>query len=356
MGKGAKHDIKKTFKNLPAGTYQISLDFIKIDSWDNEKAIVQVNGKQCWTKTFTGVQGKQICGSKSNNWNELKVKATCKAAAVKGAFTVRVTTTLNSGAGDESFAIDNAVLTKVVAPKFKTIKANFANVKDQQGWNCGKVQKCGSIGNVCGGYGTKGAKHDIKKTFKNLPAGTYQISLDFIKIDSWDNEKAIVQVNGKQCWMKTFTNVQGKQICGSKNGNWNELKVKATCTAAAVKGVFTVRVTSTLNSGAGDESFGIDNVVLTKVAAPAACQAPKYLNKDKKCVACPKGSTCDGKKATACKAPKVVKANKCVAAPFKTIKANFANDKDQQGWNCGKIQKCGNLGNICGGYNTKGAK
>merc|ERR1712224_492975 len=228
----------------------------------------------------------------------------------KGEFTVRVTTKLNSDAKDESFGIDNVKLAKAAAPTvckapkyinkdkkcvacpkgstcdgktatackspkvvkankcvaatFKTITANFANVKDQQGWNCGKIQKCGSIGNVCGGYGTKGAKHDIKKTFTKLPAGTYQISLDFIKIDSWDNEKAIVKVNGKQCWTKTFTGVQGKQICGSKSTGWNELKQRATCTANAVNGQFTVLVTTTPNSGAGDESFGIDNVVFSK--------------------------------------------------------------------------------------------
>ena len=173
-----------------------------------------------------------------------------------------------------------------------------------------------------------------------------------------DNEKAILKVNGKQCWTKTFTGVQGKQICGSQSKNWNELKVRATCKAAAVKGQLTVQVTTTLNSGAGDESFAIDNAVLTKVTAPApvACKAPKYINKAKKCVACPKGSTCDGKTATACKAPKVVTNNKCVTAPFKTIRSNFANAKDLQGWNCGKVQKCGSIGNVCGGYGTKGAK
>ena len=220
-----------------------------------------------------------------------------------------------------------------------------------------------------------------------------------------DTEKAFVEVNGKKCWTKSFTAVQGKQICGSTNNGWNELKVKATCTADAVKGAFTVRVSTTLNSAANDESFGIDNVLLKRVgdasddtgaackapkyinkdkkcvacpksstcdgktatackspkvvkdnkcvAAPTVCKAPKYINKDKKCVACPKGSTCDGKTATACKSPKVVKANKCVAATFKTITANFQNEKDFQGFNCVAITNCGSLGKICGGYNTK---
>ena len=62
--------------------------------------------------------------------------------------------------------------------------AMFNNPKDFEGWNCGKITTCGKFGNICGGYGVKAKDHDIKKTFM-LPAGTYSVSLDFIKIDSW---------------------------------------------------------------------------------------------------------------------------------------------------------------------------
>ena len=33
---------------------------------------------------------------------------------------------------------------------------------------------------------------------------------------------------------------------------------------------------------------------------------------------------------------------------------NFDNANDFEGWNCGKITSCGEFGQICGGYNTKG--
>ena len=33
---------------------------------------------------------------------------------------------------------------------------------------------------------------------------------------------------------------------------------------------------------------------------------------------------------------------------------NFDNTDDFEGWNCGKITSCGEFGQICGGYNTKG--
>merc|ERR1711937_644577 len=283
------------------GKYKISLDFIKIDSRDNENAIVQANGKTCWQKKLAAGSGKQLCGQKHNGWNEEKIKVSCTAAAVNGQFTLRVYTQLNSAANDESFGIDNVVLKKTT---FKTTTAKFQNAKDFQGWNCVKITDCGSLGKICGGYNTKAKSHDIKKTFKDLPAGKYKISLDFIKIDSWDNENAIVQVNGKTCWQKKLAAGSGKQLCGQKHNGWNVEKIKVTCTGDAVNGQFTLRVTTQLNSAANDESFGIDNVVLKKIE-------------------------------------------------FKTITAKFSNTKDFQGWNCAKITYCSILGNICGGYNTK---
>ena len=143
---------------------------------------MQVNGKTCFNKKLVAGSGKQLCGQKHGGWNEEKIKVTCTAPAVNGQFTVRVYTQLNSAANDESFGIDNVVLKKAA---FKTITANFNNVKDFQGFNCVKITSCGSLGNICGGFNTKAKSHDIKKTYKGLPAGTYTVSLDFIKIDSW---------------------------------------------------------------------------------------------------------------------------------------------------------------------------
>ncbi len=60
----------------------------------------------------------------------------------------------------------------------------FDHSQDFEGWNCGAITTCGDMGQICGGYNFKGKRSDIKKTF-DLPAGTYSVELDFIKIDSW---------------------------------------------------------------------------------------------------------------------------------------------------------------------------
>ena len=59
----------------------------------------------------------------------------------------------------------------------------FNNPNDFEGWSCGKITRCGKH-QICGGYNVKGAGSEIKKTFM-LPAGTYNLELNFIKIDSW---------------------------------------------------------------------------------------------------------------------------------------------------------------------------
>ena len=61
---------------------------------------------------------------------------------------------------------------------------SFDTPQDFEGWNCGKITTCGSLGSICGGYNVKGKGSDIKKIY-SLPSGTYSVQLDFIRIDSW---------------------------------------------------------------------------------------------------------------------------------------------------------------------------
>ena len=66
-----------------------------------------------------------------------------------------------------------------------TATDKFSDANDFEGWNCGSITICGDLGQFCGGFNVKGTRSDLKKTYTNLPAGTYSVELDFIKIDSW---------------------------------------------------------------------------------------------------------------------------------------------------------------------------
>ena len=82
---------------------------------DSENAYVTVNDKVCWTQKFTVAQTSHQCGKtgSNNNWKEDSVAVRCEAASVAGKLTVRVYTDLNGAANDESFAIDNVVVTQI---------------------------------------------------------------------------------------------------------------------------------------------------------------------------------------------------------------------------------------------------
>ena len=60
----------------------------------------------------------------------------------------------------------------------------FDDPKDFDDWNCGSITTCGYMGQICGGFNAKGTGSEIENILK-LPAGTYSVELDFIKIDSW---------------------------------------------------------------------------------------------------------------------------------------------------------------------------
>ena len=84
-----------------------------------------------------------------------------------------------------------------------------------------------------------------------------------------DNEDAYVSVNGELCWYKSgILATEGTKQCG---GHFKEQSYRVTGCYVTLKSVLdettplTVRVWTTLNQAANDESFGIDNVVVTKI-------------------------------------------------------------------------------------------
>jgi hypothetical protein len=88
---------------------------------------------------------------------------------------VRVDTTLNQGAGDESFAIADVQVTQE-----SLMRTNF-EAGEMDGWDCGAITSCGDYGSICGGFGQKGSGATISKTF-NVQPGNYDVALDFIKV------------------------------------------------------------------------------------------------------------------------------------------------------------------------------
>jgi ABC-type multidrug transport system ATPase subunit len=126
------------------------------------------------------------------------------------------------------------------------------------GWSCGAITACGTFGKICGGYGQKGKNADIKKRFDGLTIGeTYVMELDFIKIDSWDDEYVHVLFDGVECWSNKFK-VEGANQCG--NTRWGDTIHKVKCSGMAKKTYIDIRIWADLNEGLLNEAFGIDNI------------------------------------------------------------------------------------------------
>ena len=197
-----------------------------------------------------------------------------------------------------------------------------------------------------------GAGAWVEKTFdlSESPHLTATVSLTFVKIDSWDGERAIVLVDGNEVWADSFGwQNRGTQHCGRQEDNWHEVDHEVgPLLVSHYADTLTLRVTTTLDQNAGDESFGIANV-----AVGTGPQCGQYGT-------CVEGAdstyTCDCKRGWA--------GDDCSEGVMSTcggfIADNFVGN-DHRGWmsnpeldNELRTTTCGILGEILGGYDVLG--
>ena len=139
-----------------------------------------------------------------------------------------------------------------------------------------------------GGYNNAGNSVTLTKTWPDAE-GEIHVSMDYIFLNSWDSEQGIIHANGVEMW-----NSGG---ISHPSGDQRIQGVTFTVDVPAGTGL-TLDVTSTLDQTSGDESFGIDNVVVTAPSAGCqVCEAGSYTDSEEgstSCTICPAGSACDG--------------------------------------------------------------
>gem|GEM_PF-4266313 len=103
-----------------------------------------------------------------------------------------------------------------------------------------------------------------------------EISFDFYEIDSWDYERFLVYINGTEVSDDKFSHgrMEGNsQSLGQIEGTagWEDTVSAYAFTATLdAQGQLLLGFSSTLNQSVGDESFGIDNIVINTTAVTAA--------------------------------------------------------------------------------------
>lgn len=115
---------------------------------------------------------------------------------------------------------------------------------------------------LLGGYNVFGAGASTSKTYtlSSLAHTQARVMLNYIKLDTWDDEVAHVQLDGQTLFSQSINYTQGpSNQCGS---SWPELTVPVDLTISHTANTLTVLATSTLDQAASDESFGIDDVLI----------------------------------------------------------------------------------------------
>ena len=245
---------------MPHDELHVSLDFLKLDGWDDESAVVLVDGKEVWAQAFGHNDGVKICG---NGNPDVRVRVDKTVLHSSDTVTVRVRTSLNENAHDESFAIDNVRVQPLLVGYFDRFRTG------QDGWMTNstsgvnmlaRTSKCGGFGDVLGGYGVAGRRQYLQKTYDlaSMKHDILRITMDVIKIDRWEHESLDVYADGVLKYSHRFADASaGKQQCGQGYHDVSEsVDFHVDHTADSV----TILVNTTLDERSTDESFAIDNV------------------------------------------------------------------------------------------------
>eukprot|EP00492_Amphilonche_elongata_P001588 TRINITY_DN19_c0_g1_i5.p1 TRINITY_DN19_c0_g1~~TRINITY_DN19_c0_g1_i5.p1 ORF type:complete len:931 (+),score=175.89 TRINITY_DN19_c0_g1_i5:289-2793(+) len=259
------HDIiagGKIFKtySLPSTAchVRVQMDYVKIDSWDDEMAWITINDETLWSDRFGMQTGpRNTCGR--NDYDDNKVTVDVEATIEGMTFTLAAHSDLEQTAWDESFGITNIQ----IIPSCPVILQSQGTYVDDfsQGWNV-PTSTCGSYGTILGGYNVIAAG-EISKMY-NLPytGCSVRVQLDFIKIDTWNDETAYVTIDGEEVWRRTFAFNDGLgNECGDPS--FSEDSVSIDVERIIDDMTFTLSAVAELSSDPDNESFGISNVRIT---------------------------------------------------------------------------------------------
>ena len=140
---------------------------------------------------------------------------------------------------------------------------------DAEGWSGTSTARatCGHTGTFLGGYGQLGQGATISKIYKLPPHNGVRIQLNIMAVDSWNGETAEIRVDGDLIWSKPLgpSTSDGQISRCDVGGNlrvWAE-KVDVTLATHSTE-MLRIEVTSDMSKAATDQSFGIDNVLITR--------------------------------------------------------------------------------------------
>ncbi|MFC1805603.1 beta strand repeat-containing protein [Planctomycetota bacterium] len=145
------------------------------------------------------------------------------------------------------------------------------------GWTDNTVTDSGHVDytKFLGRFSGSGGSQSVSKTF-TVPAGPQLVTMqfDFYRIDSWDNEYFRVYIDDAQVANHQYGTAAPTGVTflgGGSNqvfSGWADYRYQYQFTKAVADTDIKLGFGATLNSGISDESWGIDNVLITSAPLP----------------------------------------------------------------------------------------
>jgi hypothetical protein len=135
------------------------------------------------------------------------------------------------------------------------------------GWSISARYTCGSWSTLLGGYGNMaGGELDNTIDLQGVTHTEAWVELEYIALDSWDGEWAYVTADGTTLFSQYQNNHSNaySEVCGWNRGHNGSYDSSWTVddTLSHTASDLELIAGSTLDQGATDESFGIDDVMV----------------------------------------------------------------------------------------------
>ncbi|CAK92089.1 unnamed protein product (macronuclear) [Paramecium tetraurelia] len=275
---GHRTSATKLFQLPPHHTVSITLEFWKIDTWDDEKFFIyldQILGFQ----DIYGHGGTDICGKSSG---EFVVQINIMQPHNFQSLFILMTSNLDQQPNDESWGIRNFKLYIYPCPSgcqicvstdlredciiWNNIEKSLLSVDfnsfNFDGWTIDQGYKftsyCLSIPMI-GGYLLTGENSYMFKTINLSAHSQIIIQFRFIFLDSWNAKHAYLYIDNNVIWTETydFNNRQIQDLCG---WIYDDKPFNVQITMPHTGSSITLNFTTNLNQGLQNESFGIRDI------------------------------------------------------------------------------------------------
>nr|AAZ94627.1 granule tip protein 1 [Tetrahymena thermophila] len=264
-----------------------NFDIYTVDSWDNEVFSLYVDDQLVYSlqAQFNTVSPRPIngaCGSAS--WQDRWQSVTVKLNHYRRQFNVRLTSTLDQDANDESWGVKNfQILARHGGGNIQVISEEFSQdsfKSDASSWTVVNVSPafttCGDGNKIFGGFNSMGRDSIVSKTYNNLPSHYGVLfAFDLWLIDSPDgNDYVQVIVDGQiSRFYRPDWNYGDPQnfLCGVQG--WSERIVKINLFVPHKGPSINIALRGVFDEAKDNESFGFRNLRIVSLGCSSArCQ------------------------------------------------------------------------------------